>query len=156
MTLLSFQDGPTLRHAPCIQLHRSELREPVIDRRTELHSGDSADPDDGKGLPKDPRLANPQGHRYVSFTMTSDFGPSRQDSDEEVRRLLKRAAELEPEAPSLPATVDGPSLPATVDGPSLGELEAIASEAGIHPALIRQGRWNSIRRPAEFLFLLPS
>jgi hypothetical protein len=61
--------------------------------------------------------------------MTSELGPPRRYSDEEVRHLLERAADLETEAPSLPATVDGPTL---------GELESIASEAGIDPALVRR------------------
>ena len=61
--------------------------------------------------------------------MTSDPSPSRRYSDEEVQRLLTRAAELESQ---------GISLPARVSGPSLAEIEAIASEAGINPDLIRQ------------------
>ncbi|MCJ7627350.1 MAG: hypothetical protein E4G90_08250 [Gemmatimonadales bacterium] len=60
--------------------------------------------------------------------MTRDLGSSRRYSDEEVQRLLKRAADLETEVPSLLGRVDGPTL---------GEIEAIASEAGINPALIR-------------------
>ena len=74
-------------------------------------------------------MANAEGQRYVCFTMTSDLGPSRRYSDDEVRHLLERAADLETEAPSLPATVDGPTL---------GELESIASEAGMDPALVRR------------------
>jgi hypothetical protein len=61
--------------------------------------------------------------------MTSDPASSRRYSDEEVRRLLERAAELE---------TQGASVPAKVKGPTLAELEAIASEAGINPALVRQ------------------
>jgi hypothetical protein len=61
--------------------------------------------------------------------MTSDTNPSRRYTDEEVRQLLNRAAELEAE---------GTTLPAKVTGPTLAELEGIASEAGINPALIRQ------------------
>ncbi len=61
--------------------------------------------------------------------MTSDPSPSRRYSDEEVQRLLNRASELESQ---------GLNLPAPVDGPSLAEIEAIASEAGINPALVRQ------------------
>ncbi len=56
-------------------------------------------------------------------------GPSRRYSDDEVQRLLKRAAELESE---------GPALPAKVDGPTLEDIESIASEAGINPSLVRQ------------------
>jgi len=76
-----------------------------------------------------PRLASPESYGYVSFTMTSDPGPSRRYSDDEVQRLLKRAAELESQRPSLQARVDGPTL---------DEIESIASEAGINSALIRQ------------------
>jgi len=61
--------------------------------------------------------------------MTPNPESSRRYSDEEIQRLLKRAAELESEKPALPARVDGPTLE---------EIESIASEAGINPALIRQ------------------
>lgn len=61
--------------------------------------------------------------------MTTDPKPSRRYTDEEVRLLLSRAADLESQ---------GGNLPARVDGPTLDDIEAIASEAGINPALIRQ------------------
>lgn len=61
--------------------------------------------------------------------MTPKPEASRRYSDEEIQLLLKRAAELESETPALPARVDGPTLE---------EIESIASEAGINPALIRQ------------------
>ena len=61
--------------------------------------------------------------------MTPNPESSRRYSDEEIQLLLKRAAELESEKPALPARVDGPTLE---------EIESIASEAGINPALIRQ------------------
>ena len=61
--------------------------------------------------------------------MTPNPGSSRRYTDDEIQRLLKRAAELESEKPALPARVDGPTLE---------EIESIASEAGINPALIRQ------------------
>ncbi len=61
--------------------------------------------------------------------MTPPGDETRRYSDEEVRRLLQRAAELESEDRSLPA----PS-----QGPTLADLEAIASEAGINPVLLRQ------------------
>lgn len=61
--------------------------------------------------------------------MTTNPIPSRRYSDEEVQRLLSRAADLESQ---------GGNLPARVDGPTLGDIESIASEAGINPALIRQ------------------
>ncbi len=61
--------------------------------------------------------------------MTSDPNPSRRYTDEEVKRLLTRASELE---------TQGTSLPAKIDGPTLTDLEAIASEAGIDPALVRR------------------
>ncbi|MFH1764210.1 MAG: hypothetical protein ABIF09_08470 [Gemmatimonadota bacterium] len=61
--------------------------------------------------------------------MIPNSDSSRRYSDEEVRLLLKRASELESQ---------GPSLPAKVDGPTLADLEAIASEAGINPALVRR------------------
>ncbi|MBT8398712.1 MAG: hypothetical protein HKO65_02675 [Gemmatimonadetes bacterium] len=61
--------------------------------------------------------------------MTQNPGSSRRYTDDEIQRLLKRAAELESEKPSLPAPVDGPTLE---------EIESIASEAGINPALVRQ------------------
>jgi hypothetical protein len=61
--------------------------------------------------------------------MTPNPRSSRRYSDEEVQRLLNRAAELESQ---------GGNLPAKVDGTSLAEIESIASEAGINPALIRQ------------------
>jgi hypothetical protein len=61
--------------------------------------------------------------------MTGDSRSSRRYTDEEVRRLLKRASELESQ---------GPALPAPSEGPTLSDLEAIASEAGISPVAIRQ------------------
>ena len=61
--------------------------------------------------------------------MTSNPNPSRRYTDEEVKRLLTRASELE---------TQGTPLPAKVDGPTLTDLEAIASEAGIDPALVRR------------------
>ncbi len=61
--------------------------------------------------------------------MTTDSGSEKRYTDEEVRELLDRAAQLESQ---------GASLPAPVQGPTLGELEAIASEAGIDASLIRQ------------------
>jgi hypothetical protein len=61
--------------------------------------------------------------------MTSNPGSSRRYTDAEIQRLLKRAAELENEKPALPAPVEGPTLE---------EIESIASEAGINPALIQQ------------------
>ena len=61
--------------------------------------------------------------------MTDDHGSSRRYSDEEVKLLLKRAAELESEKRNLPARSEGPTL---------SDLESIASEAGINPDLIRR------------------
>ena len=87
-----------------------------------------------------------ESHGYVSLNMTPDPSPSRRYSDDEVQRLLKRAADLETEAPSLLAKVDGPTL---------GELEAIASEAGINPALIRHAarELDSPHAPQSSAFL---
>jgi len=76
-----------------------------------------------------PLLDSSGASGYVHSTMTSNPGSSRRYTDEEVRLLLKRAAELESE---------GPSLPARVDGPTLDDIESIASEAGINPALVRR------------------
>jgi hypothetical protein len=61
--------------------------------------------------------------------MTSNPDSSRRYSDDEIKRLLKRAAELESEAPALPARVDGPTLE---------EIESIAAEAGLNPAMVRK------------------
>jgi hypothetical protein len=61
--------------------------------------------------------------------MASTQDPSRRYSDEEVRRLLERASELESQEASLPARREGLTL---------AELEAIAGEAGIDPQLLRQ------------------
>ena len=61
-------------------------------------------------------------------TMTSPSSPHRRYSDEEVRQLLKRAAELESHTANLSAPRDGPTL---------ADLEAIAGEAGINPAALR-------------------
>jgi hypothetical protein len=61
--------------------------------------------------------------------MTPDRSSSRRYSDEEVRRLLQRAAELEREDRSLPASPEGPTL---------ADLEGIAAEAGLDPVLLRQ------------------
>jgi hypothetical protein len=61
--------------------------------------------------------------------MTPDSDGPRRYSDEEVRKLLERASELERK---------GTTLPARADGPTLSDLEAIASEAGINAAAIRQ------------------
>jgi hypothetical protein len=61
--------------------------------------------------------------------MTSDPASSRRYSDEEVKQLLNRASELESQ---------GALVPAKVKGPTLVELESIASEAGIDPALVRR------------------
>jgi len=66
---------------------------------------------------------------YVHATMTSNPNSSRRYTDEEVRKLLKRASELESQ---------GGTLPAPIEGPTLSDLEAIASEAGINPTLVRQ------------------
>lgn len=78
--------------------------------------------------------------------MTSPPGSSRRYSDEEVTRLLKRAAELESEAPALPARGSGTSL---------DEIEAIASEAGINPALIRQAAGELDSSPGGITVLAP-
>lgn len=61
--------------------------------------------------------------------MTPHRDSSRRYSDEEVRRLLQRAAELESEDASLPAPLEGPTL---------ADLEVIAAEAGLDPVLLRQ------------------
>jgi len=61
--------------------------------------------------------------------MTTNPRPSRRYSDDEVQRLLSRAADLDSQ---------GGNLPARATGPTLDDIEAIASEAGINPALIRQ------------------
>ena len=61
--------------------------------------------------------------------MDAESNRKRRYSDEEVRALLKRAAELENE---------GRMLPASEDGPTLTDLESIASEAGIHPLALRE------------------
>ena len=61
--------------------------------------------------------------------MTSDSGSSRRYSEEEVRYLLERASEMESQ---------GGRVPAQTDGPTLAELERIASEAGLDPAMLRQ------------------
>lgn len=53
----------------------------------------------------------------------------RRYSDDEVRHLLGRASELETEVAKSPARIEGPTLP---------ELEEIAREAGIDPALVRR------------------
>lgn len=61
--------------------------------------------------------------------MTANSDPPRRYTDEEVQRLLNRAAELE---------THGRNVPARVEGPTLADIESIASEAGINPALVRQ------------------
>ncbi len=61
--------------------------------------------------------------------MTGKGGSSRRYSDQEVRELLKRAADLESE---------GKALPSPSRGPTLEELEEIAAEAGINPLALRQ------------------
>jgi hypothetical protein len=61
--------------------------------------------------------------------MTPDRKPSRRYSDDEVQRLLNRAAELE---------TQGPGLPMRTEGSTLADIESIAEEAGINPALVRQ------------------
>jgi hypothetical protein len=55
--------------------------------------------------------------------------PERRYTDEEVRRLLQRASELESQSPRLPTPADGPTL---------RDLEVIAAEAGLDPALLRK------------------
>lgn len=75
------------------------------------------------------RLDSPGEGTYVQGTMSTTSDSSRRYSDDEVQQLLKRAAELETEAPSVPAIRDGPTLE---------EVESIASEAGINPDLVRQ------------------
>jgi hypothetical protein len=63
----------------------------------------------------------------------------RRYTDLEVRRLFRRAAELEnEEAP----------VPAIRDGPTLEELEAIATEAGIDPGLVRRAARELDAAPA--------
>ncbi|MGD2123078.1 MAG: hypothetical protein PVJ76_15095, partial [Gemmatimonadota bacterium] len=71
---------------------------------------------------------------------------SRHYSDEEVQRLLKRAAELESERPALPAKVDGPTLE---------EIESIALEAGINPSLVRQAALELDSSSGGFTMLAP-
>jgi hypothetical protein len=61
--------------------------------------------------------------------MSPSGDSSRRYSDEEVQRLLRRAADLESQDASLPATREGPTL---------ADLEAIAAEAGLDPILLRQ------------------
>jgi len=78
--------------------------------------------------------------------MTTDPKASRHYSDEEVRLLLSRAAELESQ---------GGNLPARVSGPTLDDIEAIASEAGINPALIRQAA-RELDSPSGVTPALPS
>lgn len=57
-------------------------------------------------------------------------GPSeRRYTDEEVKRLFLRASELESQSPRLPTPADGPTL---------RDLEVIAAEAGLDPALLRK------------------
>lgn len=77
--------------------------------------------------------------------MTTNPRPSRRYSDDEVQRLLNRAAELE---------TQGGNLPARADGPTLAEIEAIASEAGIDPALVRQAA-GELDSPSNTLSTLP-
>ena len=72
--------------------------------------------------------------------MTPPSGSQRRYTDDEVKRLLKRASELESQRPGLPAKADGPTL---------DEIESIASEAGIHPALIRQAAME-LDSPSSF------
>lgn len=72
--------------------------------------------------------------------MTSIPDPQRRFSDEEVRQLLKRAAELESQTSNLPAPRDGPTL---------AELEAIAAEAGINPAALRDAARELDTGPAS-------
>ena len=54
--------------------------------------------------------------------MTSNPDDFRRYTDEEVQRLLNRAAELE---------TQGRNVPARVDGPTLEDIESIATEAGL-------------------------
>jgi hypothetical protein len=61
--------------------------------------------------------------------MSSDPGPGRRYTDEEVRKLLDRASELESESKYLTAPTDGPTLQ---------ELEAIAEEAGLNALALRE------------------
>lgn len=61
--------------------------------------------------------------------MSAEPNRTRHYSDEEVRALLKRAAELETE---------GRALPAPTEGPTLSDVESIAAEAGINPLAIRE------------------
>lgn len=56
-------------------------------------------------------------------------GAERRYTDEEVQRLLQRASELESQ---------GTALTPRVEGPTLRDLETIAAEAGMDPALLRQ------------------
>lgn len=89
------------------------------------------------------------GGGLPSFPMSPNRDSNRRYSDEEVRLLLKRAAELESQAGTVPARTDGPTL---------ADLEAIASEAGISPGLVRQAAREldsggpslpEVRSPAE-------
>jgi hypothetical protein len=65
--------------------------------------------------------------------------PARRYSDDEVARLLQRATELQRHDPLLGGR----------EGLSLAELESIAGEAGIDPALIRQAANELDREPAR-------
>jgi len=106
--------------------------------------GPGSDSESGE-LGRKGRLASHRACGYVSLTMTPNPSSSRRYTDDEVRQLLKRASELESQ---------GPSLPAKVDGPTLAEIESIASEAGINPALIRQAA-TELDSPSGQVTLLP-
>jgi hypothetical protein len=69
-------------------------------------------------------------------------GPDRRYSDEEVQQLLERAAELEAEHRSSRTPRDGPTL---------RDLEGIAAEAGIDPALLRRAAEELEGSPAAAL-----
>jgi hypothetical protein len=60
---------------------------------------------------------------------SSGLRATRRYTDDEVQRLLQRASELESQSSGLPTPADGPTL---------RDLELIAAEAGLDPALLRK------------------
>ena len=75
----------------------------------------------------------------VDSGMTDSNLPARRYSDKEISRLLKRATELQSQDPNSSER----------DGMTLAELEGIAREAGIDPAMLQRAASELDREPAR-------